>query len=190
MHRSWNKTSRMNTKLPPRLWLDASILLAPASKEAGAKKNVHLLCDSNGQSLVEFALVVPLLLLLLLGAIEIGRVAYYAIAVSNAARSAVQYGAQTPTTAGNIDNIVQAALDDARYLSPDNVTIDNKLFKCPDADISALSNTPPTDCGADGTRYLSYLKVNTQMQLAPLIGFPGIPASFSLKGEAFMRIGQ
>src|SRR3990170_8272168 len=184
MHRSWNPTSRMNTRLPPRLWMDAPILLAPASGKAESGKDMHLLCGSNGQSLVEFALVVPLLLLLLFGAIEIGRAAYYAIAVSNAARSAVQYGAQSPETAARDNDIKQAALGDAPFLNPDNVTIDNHIYECPDG--SATSSSPPalTDCG--GGRYISYLRVNTQMDLTPLIGFTGLPASFSLKGEAFM----
>ena len=148
---------------------------------------MHLLCGSNGQSLVEFALVVPLMLLLLMGAIEIGRAAYFAIAVSNAARSAVQYGAQSPVTASDNPGIQQAALDDAPMLSPDNVTINNQIYECPDG--SAASTPPlPTDCG--GGRFVSYLKVNTQLQLMALVGFPGFPPSFSLNGEAIMRIGH
>ena len=186
MHRSWNPTSRMNTRLPPRLWLDAPILLAPASGKAESGKNMHLLCGSNGQSLVEFALVVPLLLLLLIGAIEIGRAAYYSIAVTNAARSAVQYGAQSPVFAADNNGIKQAALDDAPMLNLADITLSNH-YECPDG--SAAPSPPgPTDCG--GGRFIPYLKVNTQMQLALLVGFPGLPQSFSLKGEAIMRIGQ
>ena len=164
--------------------MDAPILLAPASGKAESGKNMHLLCGSNGQSLVEFALVLPLLLLLLIGAIEIGRAAFYSIAVTNAARSAVQYGAQSPVTANDNTGIKQAALNDAPMLSPADITM-SKHCECPDG--SAAPNCQATDC-SDG-RFIPYLQVNTQMQLTPLVGFPGLPPTFSLNGEAIMRIG-
>jgi Flp pilus assembly protein TadG len=43
----------------------------------------------SGQSVAEMALLTPLLLLMLVGTIEIGRFAYYGIEVSNAARAGV-----------------------------------------------------------------------------------------------------
>ena len=186
MHRSRNRTARTNIGFPHQLRLDEPILRAPASGEAGASKNGHPLCGSNGQSLVEFALVVPLLLLLLIGAVEIGRAAYYAIVVVNAARSAVQYGAQNHTTAADNAGIQQAALNDAPVLSSDNVTI-SSYCECPDGNLAP--NCMVTDCPVDD-RFIPYLKVNTQMQIMPLVGFPGLPPSFSFTGEAIMRIGN
>jgi hypothetical protein len=184
MHRMWNVTSKMKTRLPPRLLFDAPMPHALASGKVESRKNVHILCGSNGQSLVEFALVVPLLLLLLLGAIEVGRAAYYAIAVTSASYSAVEFGAQTYATAGDDNGIKQAALSEAPMLSPDNVT-KSIYYECPDGS-ATTPVTADSDC-VDG-RYYSYLKVNTQMDLMPLIGFPGIPAPFSLKGNASERI--
>jgi len=49
--------------------------------------------SDSGQALVEAALTMPVLLLLLLGAVELGDVAYAAIQVSAAARSGAQYAA-------------------------------------------------------------------------------------------------
>ncbi len=49
------------------------------------KKN-HL-----GQSLVEFALVLPILLLLIIGAMDIGRMFYIKVALTNAAREGANY---------------------------------------------------------------------------------------------------
>jgi hypothetical protein len=48
--------------------------------------------EQRGQGLVEFALVLPLLLLLVWGVIEFGRILYIYTEVSNAAREAVRYG--------------------------------------------------------------------------------------------------
>ena len=49
-----------------------------------------------GQSLVELAFVTPLLLLLALGVIEMGRYMYIGILVGNAARAGAAYGAAQP----------------------------------------------------------------------------------------------
>ncbi|TGE32429.1 TadE/TadG family type IV pilus assembly protein [Desulfosporosinus sp. Sb-LF] len=62
----------------------------------------------HGQALVEMALVLPLFFLLLFGVIEMGRVGYAYITVSNAARA----GGRTATIGGtdaDINNSVQYA---------------------------------------------------------------------------------
>jgi Flp pilus assembly protein TadG len=186
MHRLWNATSKMKTRLPPRLLLDAPMPHAPASGKAESRKNVHILSGSQGQSLVEFALVLPILVILLIGAIEVGRAAYYSIEVTNASYSAVEYGSQTPATAGDDNGIIQAALNEAPTLSPDNVT-KSIYYECPDG-TATTSVAAATDCAGAGGRFFSYLEVNTQMDLMPLFGFPGFPTVYSLKGNASERI--
>ncbi len=52
---------------------------------------------SAGQAIVEFAVVLPLFLLLLLLAIDFGRVFYTYVAIHNASREAAAYGATVPT---------------------------------------------------------------------------------------------
>ncbi|PKN93478.1 MAG: hypothetical protein CVU44_08995 [Chloroflexi bacterium HGW-Chloroflexi-6] len=51
--------------------------------------------NKKAQGAVEFALILPVLLLLLLGLIETGRVIFYYSAVTNAAREAARYGSAT-----------------------------------------------------------------------------------------------
>ncbi len=51
----------------------------------------------RGQALVEFALILPILLLLAFGCIDLGRVFYYQEAVTNVAREGARYGALHPT---------------------------------------------------------------------------------------------
>ena len=46
---------------------------------------------SNGQSLVEFALVLPILLLLILGAMDLGRMFYIKVVLTNAAREGANH---------------------------------------------------------------------------------------------------
>mgnify|MGYP001237523197 CR=1 FL=1 len=45
----------------------------------------------SGQSIIEFALVFPILLLLIFGAMDIGRLFYYKIVLTNAAREGANY---------------------------------------------------------------------------------------------------
>ena len=53
---------------------------------------------ARGQSLVELALVTPILLVLLLGAVDMGRLFYAEIAVTNAAREGAMVAASSPTS--------------------------------------------------------------------------------------------
>lgn len=46
----------------------------------------------GGQSLVEFAIILPILLLLILGVFDLGRVIYYYSAISSAAREGARFG--------------------------------------------------------------------------------------------------
>lgn len=72
----------------------------------------------QGQAMVEMALVLPLLLLLLFGIIEMGRVGYAYITVSNAARSA----ARVASTGGMDLDIKNAAIIAAPSLNEAELT--------------------------------------------------------------------
>jgi Flp pilus assembly protein TadG len=139
----------------------------------------------NGQSLAEMALVTPLLLLLLLGTIEIGRYAYYGIEVANAARAGVQYGAQSLADSKDLAGITQAAKSDAPEVKNLNVSSQDRC---------ACSNSPanytgcPARCGSGHP--LVFLEVDTTARIAPLFRYPGLPSSFAAKGSAIMRVAQ
>src|SRR5919199_2199823 len=55
-----------------------------------ARSAARLSAQRSGQSLVEFALILPLLTLLFLGAIDLTRAFYYYIALENASREAAR----------------------------------------------------------------------------------------------------
>ena len=52
---------------------------------------------SKGQSIAEMAIVAPILLILLAGAIDLGRLFYSQVTIANAAREAALAAAQDPT---------------------------------------------------------------------------------------------
>ena len=64
--------------------------------------------QQNGQSLVEFTLVVPLLLLSLVGISDLGRVMYYYVAISNACVE----GARQATNPLSSDASIRTAVQD------------------------------------------------------------------------------
>ena len=55
------------------------------------KSNPNTTKRPSGQSLIEFALVLPVLLLLIIGAMDIGRMFFTKIVLTNAAREGANY---------------------------------------------------------------------------------------------------
>src|ERR1700737_732786 len=68
-----------------------------------ADMRCHRLSHSRkGQAIVETALLLPILMLLVMGSADLGRVFYYASAVTNSAREAARQGTfYAPTTNSN-----------------------------------------------------------------------------------------
>ena len=64
-----------------------------------SKGKQHHQYKSRGQSLVEFVIIAPLLLLLILGAMDFGRLFYTKIVLTNAAREGANYLAWFPKDA-------------------------------------------------------------------------------------------
>jgi hypothetical protein len=135
----------------------------------------------RGQSIIELALILPLLLLLLVGTIEIGRFAYYSILVSNAARAGAQYGAQNLATAADTIGIQTAARNDG--LATLTVT---SLQEC------GCSGLALGGCPAGGlcANPLVYVEVTAKQTFASLFHYPGLPASMTLTSTVKMRVSQ
>lgn len=139
----------------------------------------------GGQSLVELALVLPLLLLLLVGIIEIGRFSYYSILVANAARAGAQYGAQSVVTAADAAGIRAAAHNDGL---PSLAVTPRQLCGCTGATLGACSTIAPTCVLPDHP--LVYVQVTATHRFPSLFNYPGLPASLRLTSTEKMRVAQ
>lgn len=146
-------------------------------RSAGAKSD-------SGQALVEFAVLLPVALTLLLGIAEVGRYANASIVVGHAARAGVQYAAQNRVAASSTAQIIQAAQADAPEFS--NLTVTPSTY-CTCAD-GTSSTCDSTDC--QGSRIIEYTKVDTQVTMKSLFDYPGLPESYVVKGQAIMRVSQ
>jgi Flp pilus assembly protein TadG len=107
------------------------------------------IAERSGQSLVELALVLPVLLTLLLGMAEYGRLCYIGIEVTNAAHADAQYAAQNHATASNALGIQNAATNDAADLTAMSVTPAPKELCA-----ASYSSIPTTNCSGTPALYM------------------------------------
>lgn len=78
----------------------------------------------KGQSLVELALLLPLLCLILVGIIDLGRAFNAYIVITNAAREGARYGALHPDdTSGIKARVINEAVGSGVDLTPDDIQI-------------------------------------------------------------------
>ncbi len=78
----------------------------PRSRKIGDDRHRKRVGSSRGQSVVEFALILPVLLLTMLTAVDFGRLFFTTIQLTNAAREGVNYAAQHPTDTVTIQSRV------------------------------------------------------------------------------------
>ena len=145
---------------------------------------VRDLRDDIGQAFVELALILPIFVLLLVGAAELGHLAYASIEVSNAARAGVQYGAQSHITASDYAGMQTAATKDGSDVTVMSATAKH-FCGCSDGSASTCASG---DCAA--SRLLEYVQVNTTAAVHTLFHYPGVPATLTLTGQAVMRVEQ
>ena len=144
----------------------------------------RLVSDQAGQSLVEAALSISLLMGVVVGAAEMARVAYAAIEVANAAHAGAQYGAQSGYTASDTTGIATAASREAANLTT-LTTTSSYSCACSDGSASTCANT---DCASSHLEQT--LTVNTQATINPVIHLPGLPTTYTVKGKAIQRCLQ
>ncbi len=144
-----------------------------------------LIAGIDGQSSVELALMLPILVLLLLIGMDFGRMLYAAIEVSNAARAGAQYGAQSLITAADSAGMQAAAVADGSNVS--GLTATATQCTC-----AAGSLVPTCSAGYDCSTYSSatFVTVNTSATFTTFATYPGLPSPVPLSGRAIMQVQQ
>jgi len=83
---------------------------------------------ARGQGLVEFAVVIGVLILIMLGVFDLGRAFHSYIVITNAAREGANYGAMHPADEiGIIARVISEAQDSGITLDASNVEIDTEI---------------------------------------------------------------
>ena len=83
--------------------------------------NSHKPGSDKGQTLVEFVLLLPIIILLVFGLFDFGRIVYYKSVLTNAAREGARYGSTDPSSTSSIEAAVERHLYGIR---PEDITIE------------------------------------------------------------------
>ncbi len=121
-----------------------------------------------GQGLVEFALALPVLMLILMGAVDLGRAFSIRIAVTNASREGARFGISHPTDVSGIKNhAIQEASGSGVSIAASDISI-----ACFD-----YNSTAPLDCASarNGDRLQVTVKASFDFITLYLFRVPAIP---------------
>jgi Flp pilus assembly protein TadG len=155
-----------------------------------ARRRIHY--SESGQSLVEVALILPFVLILLMGVIEIGRYAYIGILVGNAARAGAAYGSQSLAQSVDATGITTAADNDfknnGQNVSSLNVT-SSVACGCDSAGTVAAASCTGTGAGTCAAGHWTVtLTVTASGTFHPLFNYPGISNSITISRSSAMRV--
>ena len=143
-------------------------------------------CRSRrGNAIVEFTILFPVMLLMLFGTMDFARVFFGGIAMENAARAGVQYGALSPGRAGDTDGIRAAALADAAQQGLTGVTATASRFcGCTGSD----STVSCVNGSCSGQTPNGYVQATVQYTYNSILRYPGLPTSITISRTAKMRV--
>lgn len=169
---------------------------------------------NSGQSLIEMAIITPLLLLLGLGVIDMGRFAYIGILVGNAARAGAAYGAKAPgDSAGivtatcddflnNLNSNPAAACDGTASTTANHLQVTSSVACGCDVSGTWTSDSNYTgatcsvvpqsyisaNCGGAADHWLAQVSVQASGRFNALFAWPGIPSSATISRTATLRV--
>ncbi|HEX5430641.1 MAG TPA: TadE/TadG family type IV pilus assembly protein [Bryobacteraceae bacterium] len=141
----------------------------------------RLLNDRTGTSLIELAILIPVMLFLSCGVMDFSRVVYAGIEIAGAARAGVQYGALTPGNAGNASGMEQAALADATDLGNSVTAAASNFCVCSGSTVDCSST-------CNGTTPDGYVTVTANYTFNTLLHYPFLPQQMVLSRTAKMRV--
>ena len=138
---------------------------------------------ASGQSLIEFAFVFPLILLIIILFIEFGRIVYYHSALYNAVREGTRYAIanQFPNSTERALGIQQKVVDYAIALP---IVLD---------DVSVYCERDPLDLVKDRVDPCNeYVTVSAQIEIEPMVAFLaqifGDDNTFNITAESTMQM--
>jgi Flp pilus assembly protein TadG len=138
----------------------------------------------KGQAMLELAGVLPVLALLLLAAVDFGRLYYANIEVSDAARAGAQYGSQSVITAADANGMKSEAVKAASDLS--GMTATAKQCTCMVS--TTVAACPTSYCASNPSA--TFVEVDTAATFQTVVSYPGIPHSMTLGGKAVMMVEE
>lgn len=145
---------------------------------------------SRGQSYIELAFTLPLLLPLLVGTVDFGRAFYVHQEVVAAARAGAQYGSQSVATAADVSGIRAAALTNAPNVQGfTSGSTSSSYCTC-----QSPVPTGETGCGNSycngANSQATYVSVTSTATFTTLLNYPGIAHSIPMSATAIMQVQE
>jgi Flp pilus assembly protein TadG len=155
--------------------------LATTKSERSAKPLAgSFVSGQDASSLVECAFLLPFLVLLVSGAIDLGQAWYANLELASAAEAGALYGVQNPNDVAGM----QAA---SRLDAPDLATLQSTVrfgSECSDGTNSVTQAATVTGCSQNS---VEYVEVDTSTVYKPLLTMPWLPSSFTMSSRCVMR---
>lgn len=130
----------------------------------------------RGATATEFALLMPVLMLLLFGCIDFGRFAYTHIAVTNAARARAGFGAVNPSTTVKLGT----------WQAQTQQAVVNEMNQIANFNGSQLTGTvTKVTTGEPANSWRA--QVDVSYPFTTLVSWPGIPSTVTLRRTVAMR---
>ena len=148
-----------------------------------------------GVALVEFALALPLLVIVLIGITEMGRLAYYNILVGSAAHAGAMYASLNTYTANDTVHIKAAAESDGQNIPQLTVSPAPPTCNCYN---SSSGSSTTLSCAlngstcASGTHRVIYVQVSATGKIDTLFNYKalGIPDPWTITRTATVRVSN
>ena len=148
----------------------------------------------RGAALVELAAALLVLMIVLVGTIDFGRVMYTALAVTQAARAGAEFGAQSTANSNNPTGMINAA-QNAVQSDIGTVTIPTPTKTC-----RCVPNNPTTTGDLDTAsvactatcssvqHLVAVVTVNASKQFSTISFYPGIPRTLTITRAMRARV--
>jgi len=144
----------------------------------------------RGAAIVEFALIMPFLVLLLVGLCDLGFGVYGSMQVQAAAEAGAQYASRNGWDTANIAAAVTSGTGASGITA---LPAPYQTCGCTNNNVFTQVGTPTNGscssltCSPSGNPGL-YASISAQLLYQPMLPYPGLPATLTLAGQAYRRL--
>ncbi len=135
--------------------------------------------------MVEFAVTMPLLLLMTVAAADFSRIFWESTVMSRAAASGAKYGAQDNRTSGEYATM-QGFADNSSLRIESRTSTADRVCDCPDAPETWVSCLD-TSCPNYG-QPRAFARVGVAKTFSTMGWYPGLPQNTSIRWRGYMRV--
>jgi Flp pilus assembly protein TadG len=156
----------------------------PQGKKASCFQSSRRSAQS-GSAIIETALILPMLILMACGTMDLARVFFAGIVVESAARAGVQTASFNVGEAGAIGETNEAAQNDASGQGLTGISTTSRTFCGCNTSITEVSCSTATCSGKTPSGYVETVASYT---FVPIIPYPGIPSNIVLTSNVKFRV--